>query len=97
MVRKVNEYSLSDALQQYLEEKKLMPKLLSKKVVTDWSQIVGQPIADQTKEIWIAKEILYLKIENPAWKNELSYAKSKLIVRINEYVGKEIIKDIRIS
>ncbi|GAB4287866.1 MAG: hypothetical protein Kow0098_04970 [Ignavibacteriaceae bacterium] len=38
---------------------------------------------------------LHLKVENPAWRSELKFSETKIISKINEFLGGEIVAEIR--
>ncbi len=41
------------------------------------------------------KKILKLKVENPAWRNELKFMETELIEKINQYFNEKRINQIR--
>ena len=51
----------------------------------------------QLLELHVKGSKLFVKLDSPALKNELSYSKSKLIEELNKVVGEEIVKDIVFS
>jgi hypothetical protein len=41
------------------------------------------------------KKVLKLKVENPAWRNELKFMESEMIEKINKYFNEKRINQIR--
>lgn len=59
-----------------------------------WRNVVGETIAKITKVEKFARGILYVRVLNPSWRNELSFRKKNIIGRLNEAVGGGLVKDI---
>lgn len=59
-----------------------------------WQNVVGETIAKMTEVEKFVKGILYVKVLSPSWRNELSFRKKNIIGRLNEAVGKSMVKDI---
>lgn len=58
-------------------------------------RIVGQYVASQTEEITFKNRRLAVTIKSSALRNELSFAKTKIIKNINRLLGEEAVEDIR--
>ena len=89
-----NEYTLKQAIEALIEQYKIQEKLSETVVLNDWEKIVGKMIARHTKNIYIKKRILYVELDNAALRNELSYAKTKLVLAINKSLNSEAIDEI---
>jgi predicted nucleic acid-binding Zn ribbon protein len=89
-----NEYTLKQAIEALIDQFKIQEKLSETVVLTDWEKIVGKMIARHTKNIYIKKRILFVELDNAALRNELSYAKTKLVVAINKSLNSEAIDEI---
>lgn len=59
-----------------------------------WQKVMGKPIAKHTTNISFKNKKLYISIDSAPLKNELSYAKEKIISLLNAELEKEIIKEI---
>ena len=97
MKRKQNDIKIGDALTELLDTYKLNGKLNEIKIVEGWKNTLGTMINNHTKTIKVQNGKLFVKLDNAALKNELSYSKTKLIQSLNEYVGAEVITEIIIS
>jgi predicted nucleic acid-binding Zn ribbon protein len=89
-----NEYTLKQAIEALIDQYKIQEKLSETVVLNDWEKIVGKMIARHTKNIYIKKKILYVELDNAALRNELSYAKTKLVTAINKSLNSEAIDEI---
>ncbi|MCG8344147.1 MAG: DUF721 domain-containing protein [Chlorobiales bacterium] len=59
-----------------------------------WQNVVGETIAKMTEVEKFVRGILYVRVHNPSWRNELSFRKKNIIGKLNEAVGKAMVKDI---
>lgn len=89
-----NEQSLGDVISAFLNRHNLGPKLDEVKLINAWESVVGKMIAKHTNDLRIQRSSLFVYLDSDALRNELSYTKTLLIRRLNEAVGKEVIKDI---
>ena len=89
-----NEYTLKQAIEALIDQYKIQEKLSETVVLNDWEKIVGKMIARHTKNMYIKKRILFVELDNAALRNELSYAKTKLVLAINKSLNSEAIDEI---
>lgn len=94
MIKKSNSQSLGEAIREMLKQYKLEKKFDEMDAVTLWPEIVGDMINRHTKNIYIKSGKLFVKIDSPALKNELIYARTKIRDLINEKAGKEVISEV---
>lgn len=87
--------SLADVLQTVLRKEGLETPLLQKRLVGSWDAVVGPTIARYTGEKFIKNQTLFVKILNPALRQDLSMMRQKLVQRLNSQVGSFIISDIK--
>ena len=92
--RESNEQTLGDAIQHFINAMGLRPKMIEAEIVANWEDIVGKMIAKHTLDLSLNRMKLTLRFDNAALKQEMSYAKSKLIENINERFGREIINEV---
>lgn len=88
------EQSLKEVIKDLLQTYRLDEKLNKVRLIKVWEKLMGKTIAKHTIELYIAKKKLYIKFDSAALRNELSYAKEKVMKMINEEMGEEIIEDI---
>ncbi|ANT63827.1 MULTISPECIES: DUF721 domain-containing protein [Prosthecochloris] len=59
-----------------------------------WQDAVGDMIARQSRARYIKNSVLYVRVLNPAWRQELHFKKADIIVRINTSLGQDMVRDI---
>ncbi len=69
-------------------------KLLEHKLLRNWPDIAGEPIASHTRPDQIKFKKLYLVVENSVWLQHLTFLKPELIAKINEAAGSAMIMDV---
>lgn len=93
-MRKRNEQKLGDAIREMLDRYHLNDKLYQAKVISSWDNVVGPMIAKHTRNIYIHHKVLYIEFDNAALRSELNYARQKLVVKLNEAAGAEVISEV---
>ena len=58
--------------------------------------MTGRIVARYTTEKFIQNQTLYVKIVNPALRQDLAMMRQQLVKRLNEQVGSFIISDIKV-
>ena len=89
--------SVADVLQQLLREEGLETPLQQKRLIDSWETVTGRIVARYTTEKFIQNQTLYVKIVNPALRQDLAMMRQQLVKRLNEQVGSFIISDIKVS
>lgn len=85
---------LGDLIKEFYELHKGPGYIDEIKVINSWKQVVGPFIAAHTIDLSIKNGVLFVRVDNDALRNELSYSKSLLMKSLNEQAGKEIVKEI---
>jgi predicted nucleic acid-binding Zn ribbon protein len=85
---------IGQAIRQLLKEYHLKPKFDEASVVASWERIVGKPLAKRTKRIYIRNKVLFIELDSPAMKNDLSFHKSHLLKTLEAEFGKDVLKEI---
>ncbi len=93
-MKKKNDLSLQETMQDMLKEYRLKPQYDETRVRALWEKLMGKTIATYTANISVKKNVLHLTILSAPLKHELSYAKDKIKNLLNEEMGEEYIKDV---
>ncbi|MBG0780743.1 MAG: DUF721 domain-containing protein [Bacteroidales bacterium] len=89
-----NEEPLGDVIRQLLRIYGWEPRLDEVRLINCWPKVVGPTIKKKTLDLHVEKQVLFVKLDSDALRQELSYAKSLIIKNLNQEVGKEVIKDV---
>ena len=88
--------SISDLLNKYLRSEGLEIPLQQKRVIDSWETVVGKMVASYTREKFIKNQTLFIKVINPALRQDLSMMRTQLVKRLNAQVGAMVIVDVKI-
>jgi len=94
MKRKSNDTSVSDLIDLMLNQYGLKGKYREFKLMQSWNEIMGPMVANRTENLFISGKTLIVKLNSAALRNELSYAKTRLIAILNKEAGEDLINDI---
>lgn len=86
--------SLGDALKGLFENLGSSDKIYEFELARDWEKVVGKGIAQNSEPLQIKKGILFLKVKNSVWRNQLSFLSAEIIERVNLAAKKELVKKI---
>lgn len=93
-MRKANDKSLKEAIEQMLQVYKIKRRFDETGVIAAWPEIVGKPVANRTKELFIHDKKLFLRIESSVIKNELMMMRTQIINKINDEAKGILIEEI---
>ena len=93
----MGEFSMKDAMQQFLKQSRLKNGIRALQIEEVWEQIMGKTIAKYTDKIQIVNQTLFINTNVAPLKNELLFQKEKIIERVNEALGEKLIKEVVIK
>jgi len=93
-MRKANDKSLKEAIEQMLQVYKIKRKYDETSVVAHWPDLVGKSVANRTKDLFIHDKKLFLRIESSVIRNELMLMRTQIISKINEEAKGVLIEEI---
>ena len=88
---------LSKSLSILLKSLGIENKIKQNEIIVRWPEIVGEKLSKVTTADKVEKGILFVRVTNSAWRNELIYMKTEIINRISSRLNTDIIKDIRFT
>ncbi len=95
MAKRNNEnMSLEQALKGFIKENNLDKGLEKIDAKNAWYAVMGKSIEAYTNDVQLKNSTLIVRLSSAPLREELSYGKSKIITNINEYLRKEVIKEL---
>ena len=88
--------SLDDVVGQLLRHEGLETPLQQKRLIDAWGKVAGNVVEKYTAEKFIRNQTLFVKIQNPALRSDLSMMRSELVRKLNAEVGSMLITDVKI-
>ncbi len=89
------ERPLNELIFQFLESIGIKERVEEHFAFVYWDSVVGKEIAKQTEPTKITRGILFVKVKDSVWRNELQYFKNEIIEKLNKRIGKKVIEDIK--
>jgi hypothetical protein len=93
----MGEFSLSEAVRQFLNQSKLKGSIQALQIEDAWEKIMGKTISKYTDKIEIRGSTLFISTTVAPLKQELSFQKAKILERVNEALGEQVVKEIVIK
>jgi hypothetical protein len=90
-------YSMSEALQQFLKESRLKGDVQALQIYDAWESIMGKTVARYTDQIRLIDGKLIITTSVAPLRNELIFQKDKIINKVNELMGAQVVKELLIQ
>lgn len=88
---------LGDVLEKALKKNKIALPSRDFRLREAWVQSVGPVISAQTSLDSFKYNVLYVKASNSVWLQQLQFMKGEIMDKINQVLGKEVVKNIFFS
>lgn len=93
-MKRVREQTLGTILRQYLREEGLETPLNEHRVVSCWSEVMGEVVARYTTSVQVRGGILYVSLTNPALRQNLMMMRSEIVQKLNAHVGAQVLQNV---
>ena len=90
----MGELSISEAIQQFLDQSRIKGDIQALQIEDAWEQIMGKTIAKYTDKLQIIGDKLIITTSVAPLKQELIFQREKIMQRVNEALGKKIIREV---
>jgi predicted nucleic acid-binding Zn ribbon protein len=85
---------LGDILQSTLKKRHIPLQIDDRRLRDAWVQAVGPRIAAQTQPDAIKRSVLFVKVANSAWMQQLHFLKQEILSKYNDARQQDPVKDI---
>ena len=92
---KRREQAIGELIMRNLRAQGLETPLLQKRLVEAWPTVAGEVIARYTTNVVIRNQTLFVRLSAPALRADLSMRRQEFVQKLNNYVGNQVIADIR--
>ena len=86
---------LGTAIKLAIAQHQLVDRLKPHQAVALWSEAAGDRISAVTEAESVRAGVLFVRAKSSVWANELTFYKSDILLRLNEMLGGDVLKDIR--
>ncbi len=91
--------SLAQLIQESPRLKRLglMDEREQLQIYTRWPEIVGEPVARNARPLRFHRGALTVSVRSPAWMQELTLLKPRILENIREKFGRDLVTDLRFT
>lgn len=93
----MGEFSLGDAIQQFLNKSRLKGDIQALQIEDVWEQVMGKTVSRYTDKLQLFGGKLIITTQVAPLKQELAYQKEKIIQRVNEALGQKVVTEVVIQ
>ncbi len=90
----MGEFSIGQAIQQFLDKSRIKNDVQAMQIQDIWAELMGKTIANYTEKIQLYNDRLFITTSVAPLKQELLYQRDKIRQRVNEALGKELVKEV---
>ena len=87
---------INEILKEFIKENNLTKGIQKLSVEKLWSKLMGSGVANYTESVELKNNTLIVKLKSSVLREELSFGKEKIIKMINDHLGEEVIKQIKL-
>jgi predicted nucleic acid-binding Zn ribbon protein len=85
---------IGQVLNRTLKNLKIERRIKEETVILNWNRVVGERISRESIPVRVKDAILFVKVPNASWRNELVFLKGNIIRELNQSVGESVIKEV---
>jgi hypothetical protein len=93
----MGQYKMGDAIRQFLNQSRMKGDIQALQIQELWEKLMGKTIARYTDNLKIIHRTLFITTHVAPLKQELSYQKEKIKLRVNEALGEKLIDEVVIQ
>jgi len=91
-----NEKTLKEILSNFVQSKPIKNKYNLVHIKEVWRTQLGPSIQHYTTDLTFSRDVLTVRLTSAPLRQELLYNKPKLIKLLNDALGEQVIKDVKI-
>ncbi len=92
----MGEFSMRDAIQQFLNQSRLKGDIEALQIEEVWEKVMGKTVARYTEKLQLYGGKLIISTQVAPLRHELLYQKEKIAQRVNEALGRNLVKEVEV-
>lgn len=92
--RKNDNLNMGEALQEFIKENRLQKGIDKVDVRSAWTNLMGNGVSNYTTAVELRGDTLFVSLASSVLREELSLGKSKIIIMLNEELGRDVVKKL---
>ena len=90
----MKEFTIKQAIDEFLNQQNMTDQIYSVRLNDIWERLMGKTISMHTLEIRLRKGKVFIRLDSSVLREELTYAKQKIIQLLNRELQTNIVEDI---
>lgn len=91
-----NNRPLKEWLQVFAQSPQIRGRLYQTRIEKMWSELMGPLISGYTRRIKLDEHVLFISVDSASLKSELTMMKENIRTLVNERLGEEFVREVRI-
>lgn len=87
---------LGAALQKWIDANRLRSKFQESGLRGEWGRLMGASVDRRTRHLELRQGVLSIHLDSDVLCNELQYAREEIRQRLNDVIGTEAIRDVKL-
>ena len=92
--RRADTIPLKEGLEALVRAYRLGGKLSEVSLVASWERVMGKAVALKTKEVYVSKGKLFVRLTSAPLKHELVMAKTRVLDLLNSEAGTQVVSEV---
>lgn len=92
--RRADTIPLKEGLEALVRAYRLGSKLSEVSLVASWERVMGKAVALKTKEVYVSKGKLFVRLTSAPLKHELVMAKTRVLDLLNAEAGTQVVSEV---
>lgn len=85
---------MGEALQEFIKENHLQKGMNKVEVREAWANLMGNGVNNYTTAVELRGDTLFVSLSSSVLREELNLGKSKILIMLNEELGKDLVKKL---
>jgi len=85
---------IGQAISELLNSYHLKTKFDEANLIGSWEKVVGKPVARRTRKVFIRNKVLFVQLDSPAMKQDITLHKSQILEIFQKEFGGDVVSEI---
>jgi predicted nucleic acid-binding Zn ribbon protein len=91
-----NNRPLKEWLQVFVQSPQIRAKLYQTRIEKMWAELMGPLISSYTRKIKLDEQVLFIYVDSASLKSELTIMKENIRTLVNEKLGEDFVREVKI-
>ena len=85
---------IGNILEQLIDQMGIRSRMDKAQIIESWAILAGDHINAVTRSVWLKNDQLFVQLNSSVWRHELHLHRQQWTERLNEALGKQVIREI---